>query len=143
MQQIQTTEAYRAPRPLRKPHALIVEDDMTHFMYLSALLREHDYQVTVVHDGSELINALEADDYDVVFLDIILPRMNGFDALRVMRTHPTYGATPVIVTSSRAMRDLFEQQPKSGQEAFLPKPVDAAHLNKLLNHLGGLHHVTH
>src|SRR5687768_17805081 len=105
---------------------LIVEDDPVLADGLTRTLRAADYAVDCVGDGSEADHVLAAQNYDVVILDLGLPKLDGFEVLKRLRRR---GATvPVLVLTAR---DALADRVKGldlGADDYLTKPFDLPEL---------------
>jgi two-component system cell cycle response regulator DivK len=115
---------------------LIVEDVELNRDLLVQLL-EDDYQLLVAQDGQSAIQkAMEAKP-DLILMDLSLPRMDGWEATRRLKSDESLARIPVIVLSARAMRGDEERARASGCDDFMTKPIDEALLfEKLARHLG-------
>jgi len=111
---------------------LVVDDDMRTVYALSALLRSKGAEVLVADNGKDALAALERrPDIDAVLMDLILPEMNGYQAMERIREDSRFRNLPVIALTARAMNgDAFQA---AGADAYLPKPVDPERLLALLH----------
>lgn len=100
---------------------LIVEDDP----FLSSLAHDHlqkeGYTVRVVPDGSQALAALEREMPSLVLLDLIMPEMGGFEALKKMRENPKTKDVPVIIFSNLGQEQDIEEARRLGARDFLVK----------------------
>ena len=98
----------------------IVDDDKTLTKILQSFLHEHGYEVIVSHDGEEALAKLEHDRPDLLVLDVMMPKMNGYSFLFEMRKFEFGVAIPVIVlTCKEDMADIFKVE---GVKEYLIKP---------------------
>ena len=117
-------------------HVLVVEDALVNRMLLERLLREQGHAVTAVEDGQEALDLLAgADDpgVDVVLLDLVMPRLDGYGTLERMKSEPRLAHLPVIVISSVDELDSVVRCIELGALDYLPKPVDPSILRARLN----------
>jgi heavy metal response regulator len=101
---------------------LIVEDSRKMAQFLRRGLQEKDFAVDVVHDGEDAISMARTDAYDVIILDIMLPRRSGFDVIRELRQRKV--KTPIICLTAR---DDVEDRVAGldlGADDYLPKPFE-------------------
>jgi len=105
---------------------LLVEDDRDASSVLTRGLREHAFAVDVAVDGQDAVEHIFANDYDLVLLDVLLPRMNGFRVCQVIREH---GLTcPVLMlTALDAVSSRIEGL-DHGADDYLCKPFDFGEL---------------
>lgn len=105
---------------------LVVEDDIRLAEALSQILKENRYLVDVVHDGSSGLAYAESDIYDVIILDVMLPRMDGFEVVRSLRRKKI--TTPVLMLTARdAVTDKILGL-DSGGDDYMTKPFSPAEL---------------
>ena len=105
---------------------LIVEDDVRLAEALAAILKNAKYQVDVVHDGADGLAYAETGTYDVVVLDVMLPKMDGFEVVKELRRKKV--ATPVLMLTARdALGDKVGGL-DSGADDYMTKPFAPAEL---------------
>ncbi len=105
---------------------LIVEDDRKLAEFVARGLRAERFAVDLAGDGLEGLRYIGAYDYDLLVLDLMLPRLSGTELLsRVRRTHPTL---PVLVLTARDATDDKVRHFEAGADDYLTKPFDFAEL---------------
>lgn len=109
---------------------MIVDDSSTLREMLSELLKKNGMQVIEARDGVEAKEKIQAHCPDLVVMDIIMPRMNGYDLCRWLKSHPIAQKVPVVMCSSK--REEFDRYwgLKQGADAYISKPF---HPLELLN----------
>ena len=113
--------------PTGSKRILIVDDEPVNLKVLNVLLQSMGHQPRAVGSGEEALAALD-EDVDLVLLDIMMPRMDGFEVLERIRGRPEYRDLPVVmVTSLRAREDRLRAV-ESGANDFITKPIDATEL---------------
>lgn len=100
---------------------LLVEDDRFLRRAAEAMLRKHGYDVRVAADGAEGLQAALDDPPDVVLLDLIMPRMQGFDVLAALRADARTAQLPVIVLSNLGQDSDVERAIGAGATAYFVK----------------------
>jgi len=111
---------------------LVVDDDMRTVYALSALLRAKGADVLVADNGKDAVAALERrPDVDAVLMDLILPEMNGYQAIQRIRQDTRFRSLPIIALTARTLNGEASQA--AGADAHLPKPVDPERLLALLH----------
>ncbi len=110
------------------PHLLIVEDDAGTQKLLQHLLGS-DYRLTISQNGEEALELLRQYTFDLVLLDLRMPRVDGFEVLRVLRQRVNALHTPVIVTSAVTERDIIVRALSMGANDYVNKPIDLDILN--------------
>jgi len=112
---------------------LIVDDDMRNIFSLTSALAEKHIIVFEAENGCEALKRLdEFPDIDLVLMDIMMPEMDGYEAMRAIRTNPRFSAVPIIALTAKAMKGDREECLKSGASDYIPKPVDMEKLFSLL-----------
>ncbi|MBW3010972.1 response regulator [Candidatus Woesearchaeota archaeon] len=108
-----------------KKSILIADDDENILNLLKLCLPE--YEVTTARNGREALDHFEKNKYDLVVLDLMMPKMNGWEACREIKKK---SKTPVLIlTAKETTEDLFENTP----DGFLIKPFDPVELSKKIN----------
>jgi twitching motility two-component system response regulator PilH len=116
---------------------LIIDDSATIVALLRRMLQQNGYQTIEANDAEAGIELARAEQPDIVFLDIVLPGMNGFAALRLMRRDPLTKAIPIIMISGneQATEQFYAQ--RIGADDFMKKPFSRAEvfarIERLLN----------
>lgn len=101
---------------------LIAEDEPNITIALSYLLESAGFAVDVVNDGEAAIDALRLSPPDVLVLDVMLPKRNGFEVLKAVRADRNLAALPVLVLTARGQAQDRRNAEEFGATAFLTKP---------------------
>ena len=124
-QEFLTTDA-RHSRMNKK--ILLVDDSPTAILWQRMILEEDKYDIVVATDGEEGIRVARAERPDLVLLDVMMPRMSGFEALRALRADEDLRDVPVIMVTTRGeMPDVMEGY-ESGCNEYITKPLDRSEL---------------
>lgn len=114
-----------------KPRILIVDDDAETRLMIDLTLRD-SFEITKAANGMEAVERMVDYEPDIALLDIMMPRMNGYQLLQSIRRNPMFHRMPVIVLSAKSARRDREYAEKLGASAYLAKPY---HVDELLRTL--------
>jgi two-component system alkaline phosphatase synthesis response regulator PhoP len=109
-----------------KPRLLLIEDEPGVVLALTDRLQADGYEVAVARDGEAGLLRASAEDFDLVLLDAMLPRRNGFDVLRELRARGV--GTPVLMLTARGQVTDKVLGLKLGADDYVTKPFDNAEL---------------
>lgn len=113
---------------------LIVEDDQNSFFSLSSLLKSNGIEIIHAVNGREAIKCLhESSSIDIVLMDIMMPDMDGLDALKEIRKEKKWQQLPIISITAKAMRGNRETCLEMGATDYVSKPIDPQKLLTLLS----------
>ncbi|MAU41710.1 MAG: hypothetical protein CMF31_08810 [Kordiimonas sp.] len=108
-----------------KQKVLVAEDNEINQMLIRALLEKYDHSVRIVSNGVEALAAIEADDFDVVLMDIQMPVMDGIScAQEIRKLEGDKGRIPIIALTANAMSGQKEEYLASGMNGYVSKPID-------------------
>ena len=101
---------------------LIVEDEPHIVESLSFVLSREGFSVASVLDGEAAVESLRRDPPDLVILDVMIPRLNGFEVLKVAKSDPALKAIPVIVLTAKGQLQDRRLAEEIGSDGFMTKP---------------------
>jgi len=110
---------------------MIVDDDMRNVFALSSILERIGIKTEVAINGKEAIDMLQNDNnIDLILMDIMMPIMDGYEAMRAIRKMNKYKSLPIIALTAKAMKGDRDACIEAGANEYLTKPIDK---NKLLS----------
>ncbi len=112
---------------------LVVDDIEANRALLSRRLTRDGHRVTTAEGGRQALGLLEADDFDLVLLDLMMPEMNGFEVLARIKADPRLHRIPVIMISALDEIDSVVRCIEAGAEDYLPKPFNPVLLKARIN----------
>lgn len=120
--------------PLQGKKILVVDDDIRNVFALTTALESYQMKVVFAENGREGINVLRDNhpDVDLVLMDIMMPQMDGFEAIRAIRQIPEFQTLPVIALTAKAMKHDREQCIAAGASDYISKPVNLEQLFSLM-----------
>jgi CheY-like chemotaxis protein len=120
-------------RVLQGRTVLLVDDDLRNTFALSKLLRKHGMNVVIADNGQMALEKLQEEKaVELVVMDIMMPVMDGYQAMREIRARAHWRSLPIIALTARAMPEEQERCMEAGANDYLVKPVDVERLVTLL-----------
>ena len=113
---------------------LVVEDEKKVAAFIKRGLEEEGYQVDAVHDGDEAVQMARAESYDLLILDVMLPRKDGLSVVRELRQEGMLA--PVLMLTARDTTDDIVAGLDAGSDDYLTKPFAFAELSARVRALG-------
>ncbi|AFY32618.1 response regulator transcription factor [Calothrix sp. PCC 7507] len=107
---------------------LIVEDSIAQREMITDLLKASGLTVTHASDGVEALEAIQIEPPDLVVLDIVMPRMNGYEVCRRLKSDPKTQNVPVVMCSSKGEEFDRYWGMKQGADAYIAKPFQPTEL---------------
>ena len=119
---------------LKNKKVLIVDDDIRNVYALTIALEKYEMDIIVAENGREGIEVLQGNpDTDIILMDIMMPEMDGFEAIRRIRQLSKYKALPIIALTAKAMKKSREECLDAGATDFISKPVNIDQLFSLMH----------
>jgi len=105
---------------------LVAEDDLVNQKIIGALLRKLGYEVIIASNGKQAVDAFAAQDFDLIFMDIQMPEVDGFEATRLIRVEEQRKGkrVPIIACTAHAMVGYRERCLASGMDGYVTKPIN-------------------
>jgi CheY-like chemotaxis protein len=118
-----------------KSRILIADDNAANRELLEAYLVNIDCDLEYAHDGADTMEKVETFKPDLVLLDVMMPKMNGFEVCKAIRQNPEYSNTLILMVTALSERGDIERGVAAGTDDFLKKPVERLELNKRVGNL--------
>ena len=119
-------------RGTERLRVLIVEDNEISRMVLNETLNRENCDCLSVADGKACVEACRQERFDIVFMDCMLPEMDGYAATRALRSLPLSKSTPIVAVTARAMEEDRNKCIEAGMDDFLSKPVRIADVQSII-----------
>jgi CheY-like chemotaxis protein len=103
---------------------LLVEDNEDNRIIYSTVLRHLGYEVVEAQDGEEAIELARSVQPNLILMDISIPKVDGWEATRILRQDPTTSAIPIIALTAHALADDRARAAEVGFTSYLAKPVE-------------------
>lgn len=120
-------------------HTVLIADDEPNIVIsLEFLLEQNGYRVLVARDGHEALEAIEREAPDLVLLDVMLPRLSGYDVCQRIRQNPAWAHVRVIMLTARGREVEVTKGLALGADAYVTKPFSTRELlDEVRRQLGG------
>ncbi len=120
---------HRSDDALVGKKVLVVDDDVRNIFALSSVLERRGMSVLSAGTGNEAISLLESTpDLAIVLMDIMMPEMDGYETMQVIRQNPSFRRLPIIALTAKAMKGDREKCLEAGASEYLAKPVNTEQL---------------
>ena len=114
-------------------YLLVVDDDMRNIYSLSAILEDKGFEVDVASNGLEALEALDKKpDYDMVLMDIMMPEMDGYEAMTKIREQQQFANLPILALTAKAMKGDKQKCIDAGANDYITKPIETDKLISLI-----------
>lgn len=112
---------------------LVVDDAYENRFLLQTFLRKNDFNCITAQNGRIALEVLDKKDIDIIILDIMMPEMDGYEALERIKSQKSTKDIPVIIISAMTDIESIEKTQKLGATAYLFKPVNFKELKRIIN----------
>ncbi|VVB64896.1 Chemotaxis protein CheY [uncultured archaeon] len=129
MDLVVASKSFSGRKPMR---ILVAEDNPSNQRVLVEMLKRMGYRADAVVDGSEVIQALERQDYDLVLMDVKMPEMDGITATRVIRKLRLERGPTIVAITAYALEGDREKCLEAGMDDYISKPVQLKELAAIL-----------
>ena len=111
-----------------KKKILLVDDSHTVLLMERMILSKYPFELITASNGEEAIEKACAEVPDLILMDVIMPKMNGFEAVAAIRQREATRRTPVIMVTTRGEADNVEKGFESGCSEYVTKPINSLEL---------------
>jgi len=136
------TKAKPQENSCKTPLILVVDDNQQNLELLQAYLEDIDCRTVPAQDGLEALDIVAKDPPDLILLDIMMPKMSGFEVCRRLKNDPKTAEVPVIMITALSEFGDIERGIDSGTDDFLSKPVNKLELITRVKTMLKLKHLT-
>jgi len=117
---------------MSKKRVLIVDDEQDIVETIRFNLEHDDYECIVAYDGQEALTLAKSEKPDLILLDIMLPRVNGFKVSRLLKFDEATKGIPIIMITARTQGKDIKLGEETGADAYVTKPFDMNMLSRLV-----------
>ena len=122
---------------MRRKTILLVDDSSTILMMEKFILRNYPYELVTASDGEEAVRKAIAVIPDLILLDVVMPRMGGFEACKLIRDNELTKHIPIVMVTTRGEASNVENGWASGCTDYVTKPINATELLMKVRSLTG------
>jgi CheY-like chemotaxis protein len=115
----------RKERLAPKKRILVVEDQAVIVGMLKMRLEANNYEVITAGDGQEGLEKAHKENPNLIILDVMLPKMNGYKVCQLLKADPKYSKIPIIISSGRTPQEVGKMGKEVGVDAYISKPFEA------------------
>jgi CheY-like chemotaxis protein len=124
---------HQSDEDLRGKRVLVVDDDVRNIFALGSVLERHGMTVITAQTGHEALAWLEkTPDVALVLMDIMMPEMDGYQTIELIRSNPAFRRLPIVALTAKAMKGDREKCLAAGASDYITKPVDPDQLTSLM-----------
>ena len=116
---------------------LLVDDSETILMMEQMILQKEFYEVVIARDGKEGIAKAVETKPDLILMDVVMPEMNGFEAVKRLRQREETKSVPIVMVTTEAEMESMEAGYVSGCNDYVVKPIDRLELLAIVKNLLG------
>ncbi len=113
---------------------LAVDDTLTDLQKIKQIIERAGHRVITAKDGAEALEKAIAEQPDMIFMDIVMPRMDGFKATRAIKSQDTTSHIPVILVSTKSKPEDVELAKRQGALMLISKPISPAQIIEQIAH---------
>ena len=108
---------------MRGAHILLVEDNIINQQLATEILARSNVRITTAANGQEALERLKAAAYDLILMDIQMPKMDGYETTREIRADSRYEKLPIVAMTAHAMKGVRDQCLEAGMNDYITKPI--------------------
>ncbi|MBU0686850.1 MAG: response regulator [Candidatus Margulisbacteria bacterium] len=112
----------------KKPHILVIEDDPDMVEAIKIRFEANNFDVSVALDGIEGLSKARTKNPDLIILDIMLPKLDGFKLCRMLKYDEKYKSIPIIMLTAKIQKSDVSRGKEVGADAYITKPFKSEEL---------------
>ncbi len=116
---------------------LVVEDEPNIVLSLEFIMKQAGYEVRVAHDGEEALRAVEEAAPDLILLDVMIPKRDGYDVCQTIRSNPAWEGTRIIMLTAKGREVEREKGLALGADDYITKPFSTHELTQRVKEVVG------
>ena len=116
--------------PKKNKKKILIAEDEENILNLIKIILGDEFELSIARDGEEVYDVLKKITPDLIILDIMLPKVNGFEICEKLKSQPKTRIIKILILSAKGMKKDVEQGMKAGADYYLTKPFDPQELEK-------------
>jgi PAS domain S-box-containing protein len=120
---------------LRSLNVLLAEDNSVNQLVMSRLLHKRGHRVVIAENGRLAVERVRHEPFDVVFMDLQMPEVDGLEATAMLKADSTLQQVPIVALTANASPEDRQRCLSAGMDDYLVKPIDPAELDRVLAHI--------
>ncbi|MDR2284734.1 MAG: response regulator [Sphingobacterium sp.] len=119
---------------LKGKRVLVADDDMRNIFALTTSLQSFEMEIEIANNGKEAVQIMSNpdNDIDIILMDIMMPEMDGYEAIKIIREDLKYKNIPILAVTAKAMKGDREKSIQIGANDYVSKPIDIDKLTSLM-----------
>ncbi|MCB0218999.1 MAG: response regulator [Chrysiogenetes bacterium] len=114
--------------PRRRTKVLLVDDQQTQIMFEQMLLGSEEFEYVIARNGREALDMARAERPDLILMDVMMPEMDGIEAVGKLREDDATAGIPIIMVTTRGEEDYVERAYSNGCVDYITKPIQRGEL---------------
>ena len=116
---------------------LVADDEPPIVRLMECILARHGHQMLIAVNGEQALEMVREHAPDLILLDIMMPRIDGYEVARTLRADPQFARMPIIMLSAKAQEEDIQRGMEVGVDAYITKPFSPEHLVEVVHdHMG-------
>ena len=130
-QELEVVDEVKKVVDYSKKRVLVVDDNMLNLKVAIRLLKNYNIVPDICVSGFECLDMVKTNNYDLIFMDDMMPKMSGVDTVRKLKEDKEF-KVPVVILTANAISGMREKYLSEGFNDYLSKPIDKQELNRVL-----------
>ncbi|WKN43048.1 response regulator transcription factor [Tunicatimonas pelagia] len=118
-----------------KKKVLLVDDEPNILLSLDFLMKKNGYEVFIARNGEEALDIAQQEKPNIVILDIMMPKVDGYEVCHFLKSQPDYSHTRIIFLSAKSKEDDIQKGYEAGADLYITKPFSTRTLVKQVKDL--------
>jgi CheY-like chemotaxis protein len=111
---------------------LLVDDASTVLLAAQMMLKDEGWEILTASNGLQAVERAVADQPNLIVMDVVMPKMNGFEACRALKSNPATQRIPIILVTTRGEAENRDQGSSAGCNGYVTKPFHRTHLLQMI-----------